>query len=134
MDTDIESGTSTSPACAPGAIPAEERPAHFTLISHLFGTAVLEKQVLPAGYAFRFAPDAFDQLARFVANERRCCPFLNLAIEVSPEGGPVWLRLTGPAGTRELLDAELPKWRSWGGTRTPPRSSSSASGTGPIWS
>ena len=63
---------------------------------------------LPDGYAYRFDADAFDDVARWVANERRCCPFLTFALELSPEGGPLWARLTGPEGTRAFLDAELP--------------------------
>jgi hypothetical protein len=46
-------------------------------------------------------------VARFVANERRCCPFLAIAVERAPDAGPLWLRLTGPAGTHELLDAAV---------------------------
>ena len=45
--------------------------------------------------------------ARFVANERRCCPFLTFTLELAPDGGPLWLRLTGPAGTRAFLEAEF---------------------------
>jgi len=45
-------------------------------------------------------------VARFVANERKCCPFLHIEVELGG-GGPIWLRLTGPEGTRELIDAEL---------------------------
>lgn len=94
-------------ACVPGAIPAAERSAHFALIARLFGTSAQEKRQLPDGYAFRFAPDDLEDIARFVANERKCCPFLTFGVEVSADG-PLWLRLTGPAGTRDFLDAELP--------------------------
>jgi len=103
--------TATEPiplACVPGAIPAEERPAHFALIERLFGTEMREREVVPDGYAFRFEPDAFGDLARFVSNERKCCPFLTFQLVVSAAEGPVWLRLTGAEGTREFLDAELP--------------------------
>lgn len=95
-------------ACVPGAIAPEERAAHFGLIAHLFGTEVREKKDLANGYAFRFDAAAFEDIGRFVANERKCCPFIDFAIEVAAEGDVVWLRMTGPAGTRELLDAELP--------------------------
>lgn len=95
-------------ACAPGAIAPVERQAHFELIARLFGKEVREKHELGDGYAFRFDAAAFEDVARFVANERKCCPFLNFAIEVQAEGETVWLRLTGPAGTRMFLDAELP--------------------------
>ena len=98
-------------ACVPGAIPAAERPVHFALISRLFGEEAREKRDLPDGYAFRFEADAFDEVARFVANERKCCPFLTFALELSPGAGSLWLRLGGPPGTREFLDLELPPTR-----------------------
>ena len=95
-------------ACVPGAIPAAERQAHFQRLTRLFTTAARERRELPDGRAFRFDADALDEIARWVAYERLCCPFLRFAIELAPEGGPVWVRLTGPAGTREFLSAELP--------------------------
>jgi hypothetical protein len=98
-------------ACVPGAIPAAERRAHFALITRLFTAAARERRDLSGGaegYAFRFDAGAFDDLARWITNERRCCPFLSFALEVAPDDGPLWLRLTGPAGTRAFLDAELP--------------------------
>ena len=98
---------SSALACVPGAIPPAERAAHFDLAGRLFGGAVRERRDLPDGYAFRFDAESLEQVARFVANERRCCPFLSFTVEVAPGAGPVWLHLTGPAGTRQLLDAEL---------------------------
>ena len=95
-------------ACVPDAIPAAERPAHVERLARLFTTAVRERRTLPDGYAYRFDADAFDELARWVANERRCCPFLRFTVELAPGDGPVWVRLTGPTGTRAFLDAELP--------------------------
>jgi hypothetical protein len=94
-------------ACVPGAIPPGERPAHFALARRLFAEAVRERRDLPDGLAFRFAADRFDEAARFVANERRCCPFLHFELSVAPADGPVRLRMTGPPGTRALLEAEL---------------------------
>lgn len=92
--------------CVPDAIPAEERPAHQALLRQLFGEAAEDREAIPNGYAFRFSPDILDGLARFVANERKCCPFLEFMIHVTPDG-PIWLRMTGPAGTPEFLEAEL---------------------------
>ena len=94
-------------ACVPGAIAADERAAHFELIRRLFGQAAQERRDDGDGYAFRFAGDELASVARFVANERKCCPFLTFAIELTGDG-PVWLRMTGPPGTREFLDVELP--------------------------
>lgn len=95
-------------ACVMDAIPAQERSAHTALIAHLFGEAVRERQELPSGYAFQFAPEDLASVARFVANERKCCPFLSFEVVLMPAGGPLWLRLSGPAGTRTFLEAELP--------------------------
>jgi hypothetical protein len=116
MPTDTT--TSASPAaaaiplaCVPGAIPAPDRAAHFALATRLLTIDVRERLVLADGvdgYAYRFDAGAFDDLARWITNERRCCPFLTFALALSPDAGPVWLRLSGPAGTREFLDAELP--------------------------
>lgn len=95
-------------ACVPHAIPAAERAAHFELVESLFAPTAEARCALPDGYAFRFPADALERLGRFVMNERKCCPFLAFSIEAGPGDGPVWLRITGPEGTREFLEAELP--------------------------
>jgi hypothetical protein len=95
-------------ACVPGAIPAAERAAHFQLLTRLFTTSARERRDLPEGRAYRFEAESFDDLARWISRERRCCPFLTFALELTPDDGPIWLRLTGPEGTRAFLDAELP--------------------------
>ncbi|MDB4914467.1 MAG: hypothetical protein JWM95_2111 [Gemmatimonadetes bacterium] len=59
------------------------------------------------GYDYRFDSAAFDAVVRFVANERACCPFLSFALRIAADAGPIWLAVTGPAGTQSLLDAEL---------------------------
>ena len=103
--------TGTTPApevvCVPGAIPPAERQAHFALARELFGERAKERAALPNGYAIRFPPDALESVARFVANERKCCPFMSFELTLAPESGPLWLRMTGPEGTRSVLDAEL---------------------------
>lgn len=95
-------------ACIADAIPAADRPAHFDLLTRLFTLAVRERKSLRDGYAYRFDADAFDELTRWIANERRCCPFLTFELELTPDNGPIWVRLTGTDGTRAFLDAELP--------------------------
>jgi hypothetical protein len=95
----------TDLACIPAAIPAAERDAHFTLARRLLNDMVMERRMLANGFAFRFDVDALDAVARFVANERKCCPFVDFEIQVAHNGGPLWLRMTGPDGTREALTA-----------------------------
>ena len=95
-------------ACLVDAIPEHERSAHFRLASELFGHQAEERKDVPNGYAFRFSPDTLEQVARFLSNERRCCPFLSFEIAIASGGGPLWLHITGPDGAREFLAAELP--------------------------
>jgi hypothetical protein len=91
-----------------GAIPENERAAHFALAAELFRTQTQERRDVPNGYAFRFTPDILEPLVRFVSKERRCCPFLTFTITVTGNSGPVWLEIAGPEGTREFLQADLP--------------------------
>ena len=69
----------------------------------------LEAQWLADGARLRFPAEAetLSFLATFVDIERRCCAFLRFELTVEPGGGPVWLALTGPPGTREFLQGEL---------------------------
>ena len=95
-------------ACDLTALTADERLPHQDTTAQLFGDALQEIQELPQSYAFRFTADAYPAIAAFVAQERRCCPFLTFGVEVSAEAGPIWLRMTGPAGVKALLQAEFP--------------------------
>jgi hypothetical protein len=90
------------------AIPEAERSSNVALASLLFAEHVQERRDVPDGYAFRFPTGALLDVARFLANERRCCPFLSFELTVPPNDDVLWLRITGPPGTRELLSAELP--------------------------
>ena len=94
-------------ACTPSAIPAAVRFAHRTRACALFGDSVVERRELPGGFAYRFEPDMFDEIVRWVTYERCCCPFLAFTIDLSAERGPLWLRIEGPPGTHRLLETEL---------------------------
>jgi hypothetical protein len=64
-----------------------------------------QREDLPEGVRLRFRPadDTLARLARAVDAERQCCRFLRFAITVEPDGGPVYLELTGPPGSREFI-------------------------------
>jgi hypothetical protein len=47
------------------------------------------------------------EIASTIDAERRCCRFLQFEVSLEPDEGPVSLRITGPEGTREFLDALL---------------------------
>ncbi|MGH9942190.1 MAG: hypothetical protein ACRD9R_07525 [Pyrinomonadaceae bacterium] len=67
--------------------------------------AVVEVKEIESGYVYRFPSDGnwITELANLVSLERRCCPFLRFNLTVEPGGGPVWLEMTGPQGTKEFL-------------------------------
>ncbi|HEX6589228.1 MAG TPA: hypothetical protein VF039_09405 [Longimicrobiales bacterium] len=94
-------------ACVPDAIPAAERDAHVRLARRLFEQRTSLRPIEDRGYRATFAASAFDEVARWITHERLCCPFLRFEVAVWPARGPIALTMTGPAGTRELLDAEL---------------------------
>ena len=94
-------------ACNVSAIAPEQRAAHQALATRLFTAAVQETVGLADGYALRFMAEHYDDLAAFVANERRCCPFLAFVLEVTPDQGPLWLRITGPDDAKVILQGML---------------------------
>jgi mercuric ion transport protein len=94
-------------ACVPDAIPATDRAGHFALARELLTSRAREQRDLANGYAFRFDADALTLLVRFIENERKCCPFITFELVVSDLCGPLWLRMTGPEGTRDVLKSEL---------------------------
>jgi hypothetical protein len=93
--------------CVPSAIPARERVRHFVLARELLSKQSVERADLPDGYAFRFSANKLAELVRFIDNERKCCPFMTFLLQIEPQDGPIWLRMTGPEGTRGVLQAEL---------------------------
>lgn len=94
-------------ACVPDAIPKEKRFDHFQRIRRLFrGGRVLPVE-LPDGYQFAFSAEQFTDVAQFVDNERKCCPFLSFGMSVVPEQPGVVLEVTGPGGAKEFLALEL---------------------------
>lgn len=104
---EIPAGAPPALACVLDAIPREERADHLDRLRRLFRDRLLGRERLPDGYAFRFDPGDLVELGRFVANERRCCPFLSFEINVEPAESAVSLRMTGPHGTHAFLEAEL---------------------------
>jgi hypothetical protein len=93
-------------ACNLQAIPATDRERHVREAPLLFQRAQ-EQQDLPDGLAFRFAAADYADVVDFIAYDRLCCPFFQFALEVTPNQGPVWLRITGPAGIKAELVASL---------------------------
>lgn len=64
-----------------------------------------EARWLAEGIALRYSSeqDTLALLGELIQLESQCCPFLRFQLTVEPGGGPIWLELTGPPGTREFL-------------------------------
>jgi hypothetical protein len=90
------------------ALDAQQRERHRALAQRL-RPAILEFEELLDGYAARFSPDSAMVLllAEFVTLERLCCPFFTLAVETERDGGPLRLKVTGPAGIKPFIRAEF---------------------------
>jgi hypothetical protein len=95
-------------ACNWAALTAEQRERQRSLYRRL-REDVREVRELDDGYAFRHSPDRVMLLtvAEFVAYERLCCPFFEFRVSVEPDGGPVWLRITGEGKAKQVLEAEM---------------------------
>jgi len=95
----------TSPlVCHLDVFDAEQQQRYGSLRQQL-AAAITRRTELPDGYALRFPAEAdlLLTLAEFITLERLCCPFLNFRLEWEAEGGPIWLRLTGRDGVKDVL-------------------------------
>jgi hypothetical protein len=79
-------------------------------------SGVERTEELSDGFAFQFsAAEPWPSRALdFIISERECCPFFRFALAFEPDGGPLWLRLTGPSGAKEFIETEL-GWTAAGG-------------------
>ena len=95
-------------ACNLTVLSEAEREQFASATESLF-TTVRETRELEYGFAFRFnnQPGQLSQIAQFIERESQCCSFLKFTLEVEPSSGPVWLCITGEAGVKEFLRAEL---------------------------
>lgn len=77
-----------------------------TLLPELLSRA-REHQDLPEGFRLRFdaASETLHQITAVIDAERQCCRFLQFQLTVEPDGGPLWLEVSGPPGTRSFLAA-----------------------------
>jgi hypothetical protein len=99
-------------ACSIEKTLTKEEREHKKQISVKMLAARIETTELANGYVFRFRPDAVSlaDLADWVATERVCCPFFDLAIEAERENGPLALRITGRDGVKEFIRMGLFAW------------------------
>lgn len=70
-----------------------------------FKSAVITTEELEHGYCFRLPGDrpSLAAIADLISAERECCPFLTFELRAEPKMGPLVLRITGPAPSKEFL-------------------------------
>jgi hypothetical protein len=87
---------------------AELRNRVATLVAR-FEPAVIATEELPDGYVFRVPGDKkwMGVVWEAIVAERECCPFLTFELTAQPNMGPVSVRVTGPAGTKDFLKTIL---------------------------
>jgi hypothetical protein len=104
----ISNTTSTSEipiVCDPSAVaPGQQEYWVKEIVPKLY-RAVQEIQELPNGWAWRLpsTPEILLLVAEDLNIERLCCPFVHYTLEIEPNRGPFWLRMTGSEGVKEFL-------------------------------
>ena len=99
--------TQSTIACDMSVLSPAQREKHLATSRELL-SYFKEKRELSDGYEFCIdGPHAIEKAAEFISLEKLCCPFLGFAIEVEPEGGSVWLRLTGREGVKDFIREEI---------------------------
>ena len=92
-------------ACDASVLTPEEREHWVQDIAPKLYPQVQEIRELPNGWAWRLpsTPEVLFLLAEEMNVERLCCPFVTYTLEIQPNRGPFWLRMTGGAGVKTFL-------------------------------
>ncbi|GHO84055.1 hypothetical protein [Dictyobacter formicarum] len=94
-------------ACNIAAIPQELRPVHQANTQRIFAN-VQEIQELSTGYAWRLPNETemLQTVATFLRYERLCCPFFHFILEIEPDEGPIWLKISGAEDVKSFIQSE----------------------------
>jgi hypothetical protein len=111
MNVDMNTPAQNTPlVCNMDVFTPAERENHIRTTTQLFQSVQTVHEV-KNGFEFMFpnfdVAENLTQLAEFMFNERRCCPFLEFTLKITPNDTPISLLLTGPEGTQEFLRAEF---------------------------
>jgi hypothetical protein len=95
-------------SCDMNALTAAERTHHRRLTEKLISsrTAIVETE---KGYEFQYSPSTVTlaEVADWVVNEGKCCPFFDFHIDLEQRGHLICLRLTGEEGIKPLIRTEF---------------------------
>jgi len=87
--------------CEPQSIPPHERETWLRTARETYA-AVEAVHELPDGYALRLDPSRLVLVAEYVSLDRLCCKYVRWSILVEEGGGPLWLSIRGPEGTKTM--------------------------------
>jgi hypothetical protein len=95
-------------ACDLTGIRSADRPRYNELFKRL-RTAIRYRTEVSNGYGFRLDSTTISlpEAAEWMNMERLCCPFLTFQLSTSGNQQFWLLTITGPEGTKKLLDAEF---------------------------
>ena len=96
-------------ACNALALSPEVRKRHFEELGPALLKLKKSIRELRDGYELELPADnrTYQLLTEWAFQERLCCPFFDIDLRFSKEAGPLWLRLTGRAGTKEFIKEEF---------------------------
>ena len=65
--------------------------------------------MIPGGFRWSFSETkgVLNSVASGIEGERSCCRFLRFRLTLEPDGGPLWMEVTGPEGTQNFLSSLL---------------------------
>lgn len=92
-------------ACDASVLTPDEREHWVQDIAPNLYRQVQEIRELPTGWGWRLlsTADVLLLLAEEMHVERLCCPFVTYTLEIEPNHGPFWLRMTGSEGVKTFL-------------------------------
>jgi hypothetical protein len=99
-------------ACNRTALSAQARKRHFDELSPALRARKKSIRELRDGFEFEFPPDTatFQLVSEWVEGERLCCPFFDIDVQTTREGGSLWLRLTGREGVKQFIRSDFAAW------------------------
>ena len=99
-------------ACNLTALTPAERARHFDEVGPKLRSMRKGVRELPDGYELEFPADTstYRLLTEWAAAERACCPFFDIDVRSTREGGPLLLRLTGREGVKQFIKIDGAAW------------------------
>jgi hypothetical protein len=96
--------------CIPSALTPEQRARARELRARLAGaTSHVSEENDGFVYAYAADPEILRLLGEWIGLERLCCPFLTFEVRWPSGDAALTLRLSGSAGVKEFLRAEMPE-------------------------